>query len=109
VRLGDYVTLGNGVLLGNGVRLGNGVQLGDHVRLGNGVHYKTTPLQVQCHPYIVYPYSLKEIGVGCIVHPSAYWDNEPEELAEHPECLPWSNYLEAIEMVKKWQSSQKGE
>jgi hypothetical protein len=51
---------------------------------------------------MVYPYSFTEIGVGCIVHPIDYWDNEPDELADHPECLPWAPYQRAIELVKTW-------
>ena len=92
---------------GDGVTLGNGVTLGDGVRLGDGVNYDKTPYQVKCHPYIVYPFDLNHIGVGCIVHPIAYWDKEPEELQEHPECLPWSQYQRAIDLVKTWIQDQK--
>jgi len=78
------------------------VTLGDGVTLGNGVTFKTTPLQIQCHPYPVYPYSLTHIGVGCVVKPIPEWIGEPPELKDHPECRPWSEYKLAIEFVKAW-------
>ena len=108
VTLGNDVELGDGVKLGNYVTLGDGVKLGDRVKLGYRVTYRTTPAQVQCHPYIVYPYSLAHIGVGCIVHPIEYWDAQPAELKEHPECLPWENYHHAIALVRSWIERQKG-
>ena len=104
VALGDYVRLGNFVALGNDVTLGNGVKLGDGVTLGEGVTYTVTPIQVQCHPYVVYPFSKTEIGVGCVVHPIEYWmkADDPVELADHPECQPWSTYREAIALVAEF-------
>ena len=80
---------------------GNGVKLGDGVKLGNWVTYKKTPLQIQCHPYIVYPHSPRRIGVGCVMHDIDYWlrEQDPAELAEHPECQPWSTYRAAIALV----------
>ena len=87
--------------IGNGVTLGNEVTLGDWVKLGNGVKLARTPVQVQCFPYVVYPHSPTQIGVGCIVHDLAYWmrENDPDELADHPECQPWSRYRAAIALV----------
>jgi len=107
VKLGDRVALGNGVTLGDGVKLGDWVTLGDGVTLGNGVtlgdwvKLEHTPLQVQCHPYIVYAFSPTQIGVGCVVHDLSYWqrDGDPDELQDHPECLPWSVYRRAIDLV----------
>jgi hypothetical protein len=60
-----------------------------------------TPVQVLCHPYVVYPFSPTKIGVGCVVHSLKYWTQErdPRELASHPECEPWSRYREAIALV----------
>ena len=119
VKLGDWVTLGHGVTLGNRVKLGNWVKLGDWgklgdwvtlgdgVKLGDGVEYPMTPLQIQCHPYIVYPYDLDRIGVGCIVKLIANWAGIPSELAEHPECLPWDNYIRAIARVREWIVAQR--
>ena len=101
VTLGDWVTLGNGVKLGDGVTLGDGVMLGNGVTLGGWVKLAQTPIQVQCHPYIVYPYSPTRIGVGCVIHDLAYWERpeDPDELAEHPECQPWTTYRAAIALV----------
>ena len=101
---GNCVKLGNRVTLGNGVTLGDGVTLGNGVRLGNGVTWTTTPCQVMCHPYLVYPHSLTEIGVGCVIHPLTYWlrEQDPDELAEYPECRPWANYRAAIGLVVEW-------
>ena len=92
------MVVGDGVTLGNGVTLGDGVKLGDVVTLGKG------PIQVQCHPYMVYAFSPTEIGVGCIVHEVAYWmrQADPDELSSHPECNPWSTYREAIALVAKY-------
>jgi len=86
---------------GNRVTLGEGVKLGDRVTLGDRVIYQKTPMQIQCHPYIVYPSSQKNIGVGCIVHAIAYWmrKEDPDELPDHPECQPWDNYRKAINFV----------
>ena len=97
VTLGNWVTLGNGVTLGDGVTLGNWVTLGNGVTLGNWVTCERTPVQVQCHPYIVYPYSPTRIGVGCVIHDLAYWQRgeDPEEL----ECQPWATYRAAIALV----------
>ena len=107
VRLGSDVKLSTAVTLGDWVKLGDGVTLGDGVRLGDGVSYESTPTQVQCHPYIVYPYSLSRIGVGCVVHDLEYWRRgEPAELANHPECRPWDRYMAAIELVAAWIESQ---
>ena len=125
VKLGDYVTLGNSVTLGDYVKLGNDVKLGDYVKLGNGVKlgdyvtlgnnvklsdyviFKQTPLQIQCHPYPVYPFSSTEIGVGCVVHSIDYWlAGEPSELTDHPECQPWQNYQDAIALVAEWMKRQ---
>jgi hypothetical protein len=37
------------------------------------------------------------------VHDIEYWRaGEPAELAEHPECQPWSQYVAAIEYVAAW-------
>ena len=101
VQLGKDVRLGDRVLLGNYVRLGNDVQLGKDVRLGNDVVLDRTPVQVLCHPYVVYPFSSTKIGVGCVVHCLEYWmqERDPRELASHPECEPWSRYREAIALV----------
>ena len=101
VKLGDGVTLGNRVKLGDGVTLGKGVTLGNRVTLGDWVKLEHTPLQVQCHPYIVYAFSPTQIGVGCVVHDLSYWqrDGDPDELQDHPECLPWSVYRRAIDLV----------
>jgi NDP-sugar pyrophosphorylase family protein len=107
VKLGDGVTLGKGVTLGDwvklgdGVTLGKGVTLGNRVTLGDWVKLEHTPLQVQCHPYIVYAFSPTQIGVGCVVHDLSYWqrDGDPDELQDHPECLPWSVYRRAIDLV----------
>jgi hypothetical protein len=95
VKLGDRVTLGNRV------KLGNRVTLCDWVRLGAGVTLEQTPLQIQCNPYIVYAFSPTQIGVGCVVHDLSYWqsDGDPDELQNHPECLPWSVYRRAIDLV----------
>ncbi len=103
VTLGNRVTLGDEVTLGDGVTLGGWVKLGNGVKLGDGVTCRKTPVQVQCNPYIVYPYSPTEIGVGCIVHPVSYWirAKDPDELQEHPECKPWAVYREAIALVAK--------
>ena len=81
--------------------IGNRVKLGDRVTLGNRVTLAQTPIQVQCHPYIVYPYSPTRIGVGCVIHDLAYWERteDPDELAEHPECQPWTTYRAAIALV----------
>ena len=104
VKLGNYVKLGNHVTLGDYVKLGNYVTLGDGVMLGDGVTRNVTPIQVQCHPYVVYAYSDTEIGVGCVVQPVEYWmkDEDPIELEEHRECKPWSTYREAIALVAKF-------
>ena len=101
VRLGNYARLGDAVRLGNYARLGNYVQLGDAVQLGNDVVLDRTPVQVLCHPYVVYPFSSTKIGVGCVVHCLEYWaqERDPRELASHPECGPWSRYREAIALV----------
>ena len=101
VTLGDGVTLGSWVTLGDEVTLGNSVTLGDWVKLGNGVMLGKTPCQIQLHPYIVYPHSPQKIGVGCIVHELDYWlrEQDPDELANHQECQPWSEYRAAIEFV----------
>ena len=99
---GNWVKLGDGVKLGNGVKLGDGVKLGNDVTLGDVVKYETTPCQVQCHPYIVYPHSFQSIGVGCITHELEYWLQTPAELANHPECLPWEPYTRAIALVQQW-------
>jgi hypothetical protein len=74
------------------------------MKLGDGVTFDETPLQIQCHPYLVYPFSKTEIGVGCIVHEIDYWikSDIPEELAAHPECLPWDAYKKAIIMLAEW-------
>lgn len=84
-----------------GAVIGDWVKLGDEVKLGNGVMLKTTPVQVLCQPYIVYPYSPTEIGVGCVIQPVEYWlrEADPDELAYHSECRPWSRYREAIQLV----------
>ena len=101
VKLGDYVTLSDNVTLGNYVKLS------DYVTLGNGVIFKQTPLQIQCHPYPVYPFSSTEIGVGCVVHSIDYWlAGEPSELTDHPECQPWQNYQDAIALVAEWMKRQ---
>ena len=99
--IGYDVRLGNYVQLGNGVQLGDGVLLGDAVQLGNDVVLDRTPVQVLCHPYVVYPFSSTKIGVGCVVHCLEYWaqERDPRELASHPECGPWSRYREAIALV----------
>ena len=101
VTLGNEVTLGDWVTLGDEVKLGNWVTLGNGVTLGNRVTLARTPVQVQCFPYVVYPHSPTQIGVGCIVHDLAYWmrENDPDELADHPECQPWSRYRAAIALV----------
>ncbi len=97
---GNRVMLGNGVHLGNHVQLGNWVKLGNGVHLGNEVQFSHTPTQIQCHPYLVYQAGPDLIAVGCIQHPLAYWrSGEPEELAYHPECLPWEPYADAIRYV----------
>jgi len=77
------------------------VRLGSGVRLADGMVLARTPLQIQCHPYLVYPNSYTEIGVGCVVHPVEYWlgAEEPKELAFHPECRPWAAYRLALELV----------
>ena len=117
VHLRNYVTLGNNVILGDSVILGNNVKLGDGVTLenrvilGNNMRFDKTPLQIQCSPYIVYPHSETEIGVGCIVRPIEYWlavtpGELAGELARHPECQPWSNYADAIDLVAKWMQAQ---
>ena len=86
---------------GDWVTLGNGVTLGDEVKLGNGVKLGKTPIQVQCSPYIVYPHSPTQIGVGCVIHDIEYWqrDADPDELADHPECQPWATYRQALALV----------
>ena len=86
---------------GNRVKLGNGVMLGNRVTLGDGVTLKRTPCQVQCDPYPVYLFSPTHLGVGCVIHPLAYWTSGqvPAELAGHPECLPWDKYQAAINLV----------
>jgi hypothetical protein len=101
VKLGDGVKLGNGVKLGDWVTLGNRVKLGDWVKLGNRVTLVQTPVQIYCHPYIVYPYSPTQIGVGCVIRDVAYWlrSEDPDELKAHSECQPWSRYREAIALV----------
>jgi len=101
VKLGNEVKLGDWVTLGNRVKLGNRVTLCDWVRLGAGVTLEQTPLQIQCNPYIVYAFSPTQIGVGCVVHDLSYWqsDGDPDELQNHPECLPWSVYRRAIDLV----------
>ena len=101
VTLGDRVKLGNGVTLGNWVKLGDWVILGNEVKLGNGVTLDKTPIQVQCYPYIVYPHSPTQIGVGCVIHDIEYWqrDADPDELADHPECQPWATYRQALALV----------
>jgi len=101
VTLCDWVKLGDRVTLGNRVKLGNRVTLCDWVRLGAGVTLEQTPLQIQCNPYIVYAFSPTQIGVGCVVHDLSYWqsDGDPDELQNHPECLPWSVYRRAIDLV----------
>jgi carbonic anhydrase/acetyltransferase-like protein (isoleucine patch superfamily) len=93
--VGDRAVLGNGAVVGDGVVLGNGVQLGDLVTCTR------TPLQVQCHPYPVYPNSPTKVGVGCLVRDIGYWlrSEDPDELAEHTECQPWSTYRAAIALV----------
>ena len=131
VSLGDGVVLGNDVMLERGVVLLDDVRLGDavmlaprvvlwggvvlwpNVRLGHGVIlladvvYETTPLQIQCHPCLVYPSSLTEIAVDSLSRPIAYWDTEPVELvAEHRELRPWRQYQTAIGLVKQWIQSQ---
>ena len=108
VILGDNVKLGDDVILGHNVKLGDNVILGNRVKLGNHVQLEKTPLQIQCHPYIVYPYSKTQIGVGCIVHEIEYWlRGEPKELIDHPVCNPWSNYLDAIIMIVKYLETLK--
>jgi acyl-[acyl carrier protein]--UDP-N-acetylglucosamine O-acyltransferase len=104
VTLGNRVTLGNDVKLGNGVKLRNWVTLGNGMKLGDGVTFDETPLQIQCHPYLVYPFSKTEIGVGCVIHEIDYWlkSGIPEELAAHPECLLWDAYKKAIIMLAEW-------
>ena len=90
-----------GVTLGDRVTLGDGVTLGDWVTLGARVTITRTPVQVYCHPYLVYPHSPTQIGVGCVIHDVEYWMRpaDPDELADHPECNPWSRYREAIALV----------
>ena len=80
---------------------GDWVKLGDGVKLGNGVKLGKTPIQVQCSPYIVYPHSPTQIGVGCVIHDIEYWqrDADPDELADHPECQPWATYRQALALV----------
>jgi hypothetical protein len=71
------------------------------VTLGDGVTLGRTPCQIQLYPYIVYSHSPQKIGVGCIVHDLNYWlrEQDPDELADHPEYQPWSEYRAAIEFV----------
>src|SRR5579875_2585986 len=133
IVIGDWATLGNRVITGHkvwlgpdvkigtktktdfNVKIGKRANIGDWVSLGHRVkinadmsvadkiEFTNTPLQIQCHPYLVYPYSWREIGVGCVIHTIDYWlAGPPRELAWHPECRPWSNYMEAIKMVASW-------
>jgi hypothetical protein len=39
-----------------------------------------------------------------VVRPIEYWlkAEDPDELAEGPECLPWANYRSAIGLVVEW-------
>ena len=109
VTLGDWVTLGNWVTLGEGVTLGDWVKLGDGVTLGKGVTLGNRVTlgdwvkleRVALDLYIVYAFSPTQIGVGCVVHDLSYWqrDGDPDELQDHPECLPWSVYRRAIDLV----------
>jgi hypothetical protein len=88
---------------GERVFIGEGVSIGKGASIGEWVSIDKTPFQVLCHPYLVYPHSSTQIGVGCIIHNLAYWmrSEDPDELVSHPECQPWSNYRLAIELVAR--------
>jgi len=60
--------------------------------------------KVSAKPYLVYPYSLTQVGVGCVIHDIEYWmrPEDPAELADHPECQPWSQYRAAVALVVAW-------
>ena len=107
--MGDGCKLWDDCKLGDGCKLGDDCKLWNGCVLGNGCNYKTTPAQVFCHPYLVYPYSLRRIGVGCVVHDIEYWmrSEDPKELADHLECQPWSRYRAAIALVAGWIEGQK--
>lgn len=80
------------------------VKLGNLVTLGDRVTFTRTPVQVQCHPYIVYPYSRSKIGVGCVIKTAQTWRvlKKQPELKGHPECQPWAQYRDAIKLVSTW-------
>jgi len=104
VQIGDWAEIGDSAEIGAGVKIWASVKIGAGAKIGANEKFDKTPVQVQCNPYLVYPYSKTDIGVGCIVHPVDYWmrDADPDELAEHPECKPWSTYREAINLVAKF-------
>lgn len=100
-EVGNDVVINDDVHIESRVRLGDGIVLLEGVKIGGSFH--RTPPQVQCDPYVVYPYDWDEIAVGCVVHPIEYWlKGEPEELGDHPECQPWREYDRAIRLVADW-------
>ena len=100
---GERVYIGDGAEIGAGAKIGDEAKIGAWAEIGDRAEIKHTPFQVFCSPYLVYPHSSTQIGVGCIVHDLAYWmrPEDPDELADHPECLPWGNYRLAIELVAR--------
>ena len=98
---GNRFKIGAYAEIGQGAEIGPHAKIGPYAEIGARVKIERTPVQVYCHPYLVYPHSPTQIGVGCVIHDVEYWmrPEDPAELPEHPECNPWSRYREAIALV----------